>query len=186
MCWMNDAPAHCRSAAVPTSPQHFLQCHPTKPPPPTPLRYTVGLLSHSNISAAQSFRRRLLEFQAPGATAVLGQPISHLVAPAVTHEAGDHSETSSDGRRRRGGLDLQQSPACRNLPVTCRPHKPSASQPRRRSSRAFQTPALGWLFTGHAGDSSSPPTFLSVCRRGSYKEQLRDPKRPHSLHIGRK
>lgn len=55
---------------------------------------------------------------------------SFMLAPlAITQKARDRLETSSDGRRRHGRLNLQQSPACRNLPVTCRPHKPLASPP---------------------------------------------------------
>lgn len=143
-------------ALSPAALQRYLQvfqCHPTKPPLP----YTVALISHATISAAAQSFRRLLECQALGATAVLGWPISHLVAFTVTHEAGDLWETSSNGRRRRGGLDLQQSPACRNLPVTCKPHKPSASRPRPRSSQASQSPALsGYLWARSRTPAACP------------------------------
>lgn len=86
-----------------------------------------------------------------------------MLAPlAITQKAGDHLETTSDGRRQRGRLNLQQSPACRNLPVTCRPHKPLASQPSRTVNelrRHFKTEHLAAIY-GPSQGLQQPSDFL--------------------------
>lgn len=77
-----------------------------------------------------------------------------MASLAVTQKACDHSETTSDGGRRRSRLNLQQSPACRNLPVTCRPHKPLASQPSRAVNelrRHFKTEHFAAIYEPSQG-----------------------------------
>lgn len=116
----------------PTGSQHFLQRHHEQSP--------LGAQLGASLLSPASPRRSVFEGVFRNST----RPRSNSCVRPGHHSPRRPSPTLTKlaiprkpplmVRGGRGRLDLQQSPACRNLPVTCRPHKPLASQPWRTVS----------------------------------------------------